>query len=130
MPPFSTRLRVRYAETDATGIVYYNGYFVYLEVGRVEMFRELGLPYDRHLPIVDARCQFKGSAVFDDLLEIHTRLEEVRRCGFRLGGRVYRVDGEGLTLLAEGYVAMVTVGEDNRPVPLPQRYRTAFEGLL
>jgi acyl-CoA thioester hydrolase len=127
MRTFTTRLRARYAETDATGIVYYNAYLVYLEVGRVEMFREVGLPYDRHLPIVETGCRYHASAVFDDLLEIETSVGEVRSKGFRLDGRVLRVapDG-GRTLLAEGFCAMVTVDDANRPVPLPPAFRAAF----
>ncbi|MBI5490160.1 MAG: acyl-CoA thioesterase [Deltaproteobacteria bacterium] len=124
---FTTRFRARYAETDATGIVYYNQYFVYLEVGRIEMFRELGLTYDRHLPIVETGCRYQASAVFDDLLEVETFVEEVRAKGFRLGGRVFRVGGDGTrTLLVEGFCVMVTVGDDNRPVPLPPAFHAAF----
>jgi acyl-CoA thioester hydrolase len=127
MRTFTTRLRVRYAETDATGIAYYNNYFVYLEVGRIEMFRELGLVYDRHLPIVETRCRYHASAVFDDLLEVHTFVEEVRSKGFRIGGRVHRVAADGsLALLAEGWTSMVTVDDGNRPIPLPPAFEAAF----
>jgi acyl-CoA thioester hydrolase len=127
MRTFTTRLRARYAETDATGIVYYNVYFVYLEVGRIELFRELGLTYDRHLPIVETGCRYHASAVFDDLLEVETSVGEVRSKGFRLDGRVFRVEPDGTrTLLVEGFCAMVTVDDDNRPVPLPPAFRAAF----
>jgi acyl-CoA thioester hydrolase len=130
MQTFTTRARVRYAETDATGIVYYNVYFVYLEVGRIEMFRELGLTYDRHLPIIETGCRYHASAKFDDLVEIHTFVEELRSKGFRLGGRVHRVESDGkLTLLVEGFCSMVTVGDDNRPIPLPPAFRDAFAPL-
>lgn len=126
---FTTRLRARYAETDATGIVYYNQYFVYLEVGRIEMFRELGLTYDRHLPIAETGCRYHASAVFDDLLEVETFVEEVRSKGFRLGGRVFRVNEDAIrTLLVEGFTSMVTVDDDHRPIPLPPAFREAFEG--
>ena len=130
MTPSLTRTRARYAETDATSIVYYNNYFIYFEVGRVEMFRELGLPYDRHLPIAETYCRYHASAKFDDLLEIHTWLEEVRSKGFRLAAKVFRiVDGEEPTLLVEGYTSMVTVDEANRPIPLPAPFREAFERI-
>ena len=126
---FQTRTRVRYAETDASGIVYYNNYFVYFELGRIEMFRELGLPYDEHLPIVETACRFHASARFDDLLEIHSFVEETRRCGFRIGCRVYRVDDDGAdpALLAEGHTAMVTVDDSRTPTALPARFREAFD---
>jgi acyl-CoA thioester hydrolase len=124
---FKTRTRVRYAETDASGIVYYNNYFVYFELGRIEMFRELGLAYDWRLPIVETSCRFHASARFDDLLEIHTSVDELRRCGFRTACQVFRLapDEEPL-LLAEGHTAMVTLGEDHKPTPLPASFRDAF----
>jgi acyl-CoA thioester hydrolase len=124
---FKTRTRVRYAETDAAGIVYYNNFFVYFELGRVEMFRELGLAYDWRLPIADTACRFRASARFDDSLEIHSFVEELRSKGFRIGCKVHRVEeGGALTLLAEGHTAMVTVGEDRRPVALPDDFRKAL----
>jgi acyl-CoA thioester hydrolase len=122
---FKTRTRVRYAETDASGIVYYNNYFVYFEVGRVELFRQLGLPYDHRLPIVETHCRYHASARFDDELEIHTFLQEVRSKGFRLGCEVYR----GEELLVEGYTAMVTTDENGQPVELPEAFRAAFEAM-
>ncbi|MBN1771818.1 MAG: acyl-CoA thioesterase [Deltaproteobacteria bacterium] len=123
----TTRLRARYAETDATGIVYYNAYFVYLEVGRIELFRELGLTYDRHLPIVETGCRYHASALFDDLLEVETSVAEVRSKGFRLDGKVFRVGADGSrTLLVEGFCSMVTVDDENRPVPLPPAFRAAL----
>ncbi|MCC6898573.1 MAG: acyl-CoA thioesterase [Polyangiaceae bacterium] len=129
MKVFSTRLRVRYADTDTSGIVYYASYFLYFETGRVEMFRELGLPYDYHLPIVETACRYRAPARFDDLLEVQSFVEETRSKGFRIGHRVHRVlDGGALELLVEGHTAMVTVGEDRRAVPLPLRFVEAFAG--
>ena len=129
MQSHTTTTRARYAETDCSGIVYYNSYLLYFEKGRVEMFRALGLAYDWHLPIAETYCRYRSPAHFDDLLEIRTFVAEVRSKGFRLGCEVYRIDETGdsePTLLAEGYTAMVSVGPDRRPVPLPEPYRRAF----
>ncbi len=125
----TTRTRVRYAETDATGIVYYANYFIYFELGRLEMFRELGLPYDRHLPIVETTCRYRASAEFDDVLEIRSHVGELRSKGFRIDHEVHRVDDASgtLTLLVEGSTAMVTADDDGRPVPLPPAFRRAFD---
>jgi acyl-CoA thioester hydrolase len=126
---FSTRTRARYADTDTSGIVYYASYFLYFETGRVEMFRELGLPYDYHLPIVETACRYRAPARFDDLLEIHSFVEELRSKGFRIGHRVHRVQQDGsLELLVEGHTAMVTVGEDRKAIALPESFRAAFGG--
>jgi acyl-CoA thioester hydrolase len=140
MKVFKTQTRVRYAETDAAGIVYYGNFLVYFELGRIEMFRELGIPYNRRLPIAETYCKYHASARFDDLLEIHSSVTQLRSKGFRLGCRVYRIaEGEAgrqsdsatsnhakPVLLAEGYTAMVTVGDDHRPIELPEAFRRAF----
>ena len=127
---FKTRTRVRYAETDATGIAYYGSYFVYFEVGRIEMFRTLGLPYGRHLPIRDTAARYHASAKFDELLEIQTFVAETRSKGFRLGSRIYRLEeGSEPRLLVEGHTVMVTADDDGRPVPLPAPFRKAFDAL-
>ncbi|HMR06417.1 MAG TPA: thioesterase family protein [Polyangiaceae bacterium] len=127
MKVFTTRMRARYADTDASGIVYYASYFLYFETGRVEMFRQLGLPYDYHLPIAETGCRYRAPARFDDMLEVHSFVEGLRSKGFRIGHRVHRVRDDGeLELLVEGHTAMVTVGEDRKPVPLPEAYRVAF----
>jgi len=124
---FITRTRVRYAETDASGIVYYNSYFVYFELGRIELFRELGLTYDHHLPIVETACQYHRPARFDDALEIHSVPQELRRCGFRIGCRVYRVGDGDPVLLAQGHTAMVLVDDERHPVPLPAAFRDGLQ---
>lgn len=84
------------------------------------MFRELELPYDWRLPIVETACRFHSLARFDDRLEIHSVVDEVRRCGFRIASKVFRLSPEDEPLfLVEGHTAMVTVGDDHRPIPLP-----------
>ncbi len=139
MKTYTTRTRVRYAETDAAGIVYYNNFFVYFELGRVELFRELGLPYDWRLPIAETYCRYHASARFDDELEIRTSLKQVRSKGFRLGCEVYRLGpagGDGNSdgvvepeLLVEGYTAMVTLDDDGATVELPPAFRAAFDAM-
>ena len=127
---FTTRTRVRYAETDASGIAYYAGYLVWFELGRIELFRELGLPYDRSLPIAETWCRYRAAARFDDLLEVRTWLAEVRSKGFRLAGEVWRLgDGGEPRLLAEGYTAMVTTDDQRRPAPLPELFAAAFSAI-
>jgi acyl-CoA thioester hydrolase len=130
MKTFKTHTRVRYAETDAAGIVYYNNFFVYFELGRIQLFRELGLPYTWKVPIKETYADFHASAEFDDPLEIHSFIAGIRSKGFRIGCRVYRTrDGEEPLLLCEGYTSMVTVDDDKKPIPLPENFRRAFEGL-
>ncbi len=131
MKRFTTETRVRYAETDATGIVYYANYFIYFELGRIDMFRQLALPYDWRLPIVQTNCRYHASAKFDDILQIETTVEELRTKSFRLGSRVYRqAEGDGQTLLVRGHTVMVTLDAEQQPTALPELYRTALAPLL
>jgi acyl-CoA thioester hydrolase len=76
----SAYIRVRYADTDKMGIVYYGKYFEYFEVARTEMLREMGLPYSEieaagfELPVLEASARYTSGARYDDLLRIETRM--------------------------------------------------------
>ena len=76
-------LRVRYAETDPMGYVYYGNYAAYLEVARVELFRSLGIPYSEieargiWLPVSDFQIKYIKPGIYDELLEIHTFIKEI-----------------------------------------------------
>ncbi len=138
MRTFITRTRARYAETDAAEVLYYGSFFLYFEVGRMEMFRELGLPYRRDIPIVDAYCRYVRPGYFDDLLEIRTKFDDVTEKGFKIRSFVYRVNdpqeenihGEKEPeLLGQGYVSMVYVNEDRKVSPLPDYFLEAFERI-
>ena len=79
----TTQARVRYAETDQMGIVYYGNYAQYFEIGRVESMRQLGYSYKEMekegviLPVVEMHIKYLRSAVYDDLLTIKTTLQEI-----------------------------------------------------
>src|SRR5438552_6273578 len=74
----NTALRVRYAETDQMGVVYYANYFVWFEVGRTDLLRSAGWSYREMetdgytLPVIDAQCAYRESAKYDDEIEIRT----------------------------------------------------------
>ncbi len=78
-----TTTRVRYAETDQMGIVYYGNYAQYFEIGRVEGIRQLGYSYKEMeedgvmLPVVEVHIKYLRSALYDDLLTIRTTLKEL-----------------------------------------------------
>ena len=77
-----TTVRVRYAETDKMGVVYYANYLVWFEVGRTDWLRETGWTYRAmeaggfQLPVIAAHCEYQRSARYDDELEILERLVE------------------------------------------------------
>ncbi len=128
-----SEVRVRYAETDAEGVVYYANHFVYMEVGRVNYLRALGIDraYWQHadwgLVIVEASCQYHAPARFDDLLVVRTWMEDVRRTSFAL--RYDILDAETRRLLASGRTVQVFVRlATMRPVRLPPEVRAVLCG--
>jgi len=126
-----SEIRVRYAETDAEGVVYYANYFVYMEVGRVNYFRALGIDrrhFDRSdigLVIVEASCRYRAPARFDDLLVIRTWVQDVRRASFTF---IYEIlNGEDEHLLATGRTVQVFADlRTMRSTRLPPEIRDAL----
>lgn len=129
-----TRVRVRYAETDQMGVVYHSNYFIWFEVGRVELLRQLGFSYREmeqedqcFIAVVDARCRYKAPARYDDEIMIRTHLKNVRESVIHFGYEAVRVDG---TLLAEGETThIVTDAQMNRKV-IPEKYLGVFKGAV
>ncbi|MGB6547037.1 MAG: thioesterase family protein [Candidatus Acidiferrales bacterium] len=127
-----TLLRVRYAETDQMGYVYYGNYYTYFEVGRVEYMRERGVAYkemeiadDSFIVVAESRCRYRRPARYDDLLRIRTRVAEFRRRTIRFSYEVLRdADGE---LLAAGETLHVICDRQGRPKALPDKYRRYFD---
>jgi acyl-CoA thioester hydrolase len=128
------QVRVRYAETDQMGVVYYGNYFVWFEIGRVELMRALGFEYklmetedDCFIVVAEASCRYRQSAKYDELLRIRTRISQA-------GNRVVKYSYEILrdaddTLLATGATTHVICGKDGRPKQLPEKYRAKFRAL-
>ncbi len=80
----TTQIRVRYAETDKMGYLYYGNYATYYEVGRAEAMRSLGFTYqemeEKHgilMPVVSLQMRFVRPAHYDDLLTVHTFLKKL-----------------------------------------------------
>ena len=129
------RLRVRYAETDKMGVVYHANFFIWMEVGRVELMRSLGFEYkqmeledDCHLPVVDARCRYKSPAYYDEQIIVRTELLNFRGSLIHFGYEVVR-QNDG-TVLAEGETTHLVVNANMEKRTLPERYRAAFEALV
>jgi len=127
----ATKLRVRYAETDQMGVVYYANYLVWFEVGRTEFCRQHGFEYrdmEREdglcIIVAEAHCRYKAPARYDDEILVKTRLTAVRRRVLVFGYEIYR-QADNL-LLAEGETTHVVVNREGRPSPLPDKYRELF----
>jgi acyl-CoA thioester hydrolase len=124
---FETPLRVRYAETDKMGVVYYGNYFTWFEVGRTDLCRQCGFSYrdmeleeDAYLMVVDASCRYRRPARYDDDLVVRTRIAAFARRTMRFEYRVHNAaTGD---LLAEGATSHVVTTSAGRPrsFPAPQ----------
>ncbi len=126
-----TKIRVRYAETDQMGVVYHSNYFIWFEVGRVELLRQLGFTYkdmEREdqcfIAVVDARCRFKAPARYDDEIMVRTRLKNVRESLIHFAYAALRT-GDG-TLLAEGETTHIVTDANMNKRPLPEKYQEVF----
>jgi len=131
MTAIDARLRVRYAETDQMGIVYYANYLVWMEVGRVEFCRAAGIRYrDMEmddgilLAVVEASCRYVSPALYDDEVVVRTWIEEARPRMIRFGYEMTEAsDGRRL---ATGETKHIFCGRDRKPRRLPEKYWPAF----
>jgi len=126
-----SRLRVRYAETDQMGVVYHANYFVWFEVGRVELLRQMGFSYremEAHdgcgIAVIDARCRYKAPARYDDELLLRTKLTMVRESLIQFSYELLRPGDD--ELLAEGDTTHVVVDRSMKKSSLPAKYKSAF----
>ncbi|HXK00089.1 MAG TPA: thioesterase family protein [Gelidibacter sp.] len=125
-PLFSDQieLRVRYAETDQMGIVYYGNYAQYFEVGRVEWLRKLGVSYKSMeeegllLPVLSLNVNFKKSARYDDVIKVKTQLVKIPSATIEFDYEITNEAGDVLTL---GNTVLVFMDINrNRPTRCPQ----------
>jgi acyl-CoA thioester hydrolase len=128
------RFRVRYAETDQMGVVYHANFFVWMEIGRVELLRSIGFDYkqmeiedDCHLPVVDARCRYKSPAYYDEEIVVRTELRNVRSSFIHFAYQITR-PGDGV-VLAEGETTHIVVNRQMEKRALPERYEAALKDV-
>lgn len=120
-------VRVRYAETDKMGVVYYAHYLVWFEIGRTEWLRQAGWTYRAMeddglaLPVIESHCHYKLGARYDDEIEIRTRARKPSPATLAFDYElVRRADGAAI---ASGYTVHVTIDSAGRPTRLPARVR-------
>lgn len=126
-----TEIRVRYAETDAMGVVYHSNYLVWFEVARTEMMRRLGRPYSQleaeglFLPVVEAGCRYIKPAHYDEALKVTIEYQNEPGVRMRFLYRVNRCPDNAL--LAEGFTVHLMVSSEGAIL----RHATAtMKGLL
>jgi acyl-CoA thioester hydrolase len=123
----TSKLRVRYAETDQMGVAWHGNVFAWFEVGRTDLLRQRGMSYreleaaDVKLPVIEAKARYLRPVLYDDVLEIRTRVAS------HSGARVafeYEILRQGTSEpLATGFTAHAAVDGRGRPCRLPDRVR-------
>jgi acyl-CoA thioester hydrolase len=130
-PVNETRLRVRYAETDQMGVVYYANYLVWMEVGRVELCKACGFNYREMenqdgilLAVGEATCRYRSPARFDDEVIVKTWIERAntRMVTFQYEMRV----ADGDRVLATGSTRHIFVSREMQRTRLPEKYHAMF----
>ena len=131
MPSSVTTLRVRYAETDKMGVVYYANYLVWFEVARTDLLRSLGWTYREmevagvSLPVIEAHCDYKRPARYDDEIEVRTEGQMLSAVRMRFNYTVLR--REDGVVAAAGHTVHAAVDPSGRPCRLPARVKQAFQ---
>jgi len=121
-----TRVRVRYAETDRMGVVYYANYFVWFEIGRTDWLRDTGQSYREmeiggvQLPVIEAHCEYRRPAKYDDDLEIRTRATLLTPVRIRFDYEIIRGDAD---TIVSGHTIHAALDARGRPCRLPARVR-------
>ena len=130
MPASVTRVRVRYAETDKMGVVYYANYLVWFEVARADLLRTLGWSYREMeeagivLPVIEAHCEYQRPARYDDEIEVRTEGTMLSAVRMRFKYTIVRAaDG---SVAAQGHTIHASVDPGGRPRRLPERIRQVF----
>jgi acyl-CoA thioester hydrolase len=122
----SSKIRVRYADTDQMGYMYYGNYAEFYEVGRVEMLRSLGLTYKSMeesgiiMPVTELKCKYIKPALYDEEITVKVIVESMPsvRIHFR-----YELFNENQDLINLGETMLVFINrEKNRPCPPPDDF--------
>jgi acyl-CoA thioester hydrolase len=122
-------VRVRYAETDQMGIVYYANYLVWMEVARVDFCKAIGFHYKNMeiedgilLAVAESHCRYLSPARFDDHVQIATTVTEKNR---RMVTFSYEMTCDNRRL-ATGWTKHIFLDKSLRPVSLPRKYMDLF----
>ncbi|MBV6642784.1 MAG: acyl-CoA thioesterase [Cyclobacteriaceae bacterium] len=124
------KIRVRYAETDQMGYVYYGNYATYFEVGRVESFRAIGFSYKEleaagiGMPVLEYKTKYLAPAKYDDELTITVKISEMPGVRIRFEYEIRNEVGKTLNI-AETTLVFINM-ETGRPTRLPEK----FEALM
>jgi acyl-CoA thioester hydrolase len=123
----TTEIKVRYAETDNMGIVYYANYLVWFEVGRTEYLLSQGMDYrdvekdGLFMAVVEAHCVYKAPARYGETVVVSTWPTDVRNSSLTFAYKVARKGQD--KVLCEGYTSHVLIDKDLRPRKIPEKIK-------
>ena len=127
-----TEQRVYYSDTDHGGVVYYSNYLKWFEIGRTEILRQLGLNYADFekqgliAPVVEVKCNYKGPAVYNDLIIIKTAINDIGNSSIKFNYEI--INKKNNKLLAEGYTVNIFADKKTmKSVKIPDSLRKALE---
>jgi acyl-CoA thioester hydrolase len=129
-PASISHVRVRYAETDKMGVVYYANYLVWFEIGRTDLLRSRGWNYKDmetegfSLPVIEAQCTYRESAKYDDQLEVRTRGARLSAVRVEFKYEIVRTSDQAM--LATGSTVHATLDANGRPCRLPERVQAVL----
>ncbi len=130
-PSAETRFRVRYAETDQMGVVYYSNYLVWMEVGRVEFCKSFGCSYREMeekdgvlMAVVECDCRYLSPARFDDEIVVRTWIEQANSRILTFAYEITLADPG--RKLATGHTRHILVDREFRRTRLPAKYFAMF----
>lgn len=136
MTNHQTSYRVRYADTDAAGVVYHANHLKYFEIGRSEFMRDHVCSYKEIedtgivLPVTEAFTRYKAPAFYDDLLIIETRIDELKCMTCKFAYKISRDDGGRKTkLIARGYTIHAAISKNGKLTQLPNDIITKLQNL-
>jgi len=128
---FSHDIRVRFAETDAMGVMHHSSYVAFLEETRVAYLRALGRPYGDlraegfELAVLELVLQYRQSARFEDVIEVHTRVRSMRGASFQMD---YLLLIEG-SICASGATVHGVVDQQGRATRAPAWLKELLTGI-
>ncbi len=124
-------IRVYYQDTDAEGVVYYANYLRYMEIARTEFMRDQKISVEdfakqgKIFIVASAQVNYHAPAYFGDILQIHTKIPQLKRASFIFEHKI--INKADKRLIVTSQTKMACVSSDHKPIPLPAELSTSLK---
>ena len=129
------QIRIRYAETDQMGVVYYSNYLIWFEIGRSEYCRKQGFSYaemeaqtESFLAVAEVSCRYHAPAHYDELVKIRTSIASLKKRALRFQYQI--LNKQNGILIATGSTTHVILNKNGSPKTLPEKYALLLRNPL